>query len=277
MGVSSRRKAEEYIQQGRVKVNGHPAVIGMKVNPAKDIITLDDERITVFEEGRKVYYAMYKPRGYVTTLSDELDRKTVADLTKDIPVRVYPVGRLDKLSEGLLLLTNDGEFANMMMHPSHQVSKVYRVTVAEAVKEEQLVSLAEGVEIDGKRTLPANVKVITKEEGRTVMEMVIREGRNRQIRKMCEAVGLTVKRLRRTMIGPVKLSMLKPGEFRELTKGEISALKTMATKNLVRDEQQKKRESRPKRDYKPKTAGNRPPRNNKGDSYGNSKGNPKRY
>ncbi len=250
--MASRRKAEEYILAGRVKVNGHPAVIGMKVNPARDVITLDGEQVAAPEEGRKVYYAMYKPRGYVTTLSDELDRKSVADLTADIPVRVYPVGRLDKLSEGLLLLTNDGEFANMMMHPSHQVSKVYRVTVASAVTEEQLVTLTEGVVIDGRRTLPANVKVITKEEGRTVMEMVIREGRNRQIRKMCEAVELTVKRLRRTMIGPVKLSMLKPGQYRELTGGEISALKAMATKNLLREEQFKKTGDRVSHANKPR-------------------------
>lgn len=243
MGVASRRKAEEYIRQGRVQVNGRKAEIGMSVNPKRDIITLDGERIGAPEGGKKYYLAMYKPRGYVTTMSDELGRKTIVDLLTDLPVRVYPVGRLDKQSEGLLLLTNDGAFANMLMHPSHEITKVYRVTVEGNASEEQLIQLAEGVEIDGKMTLPAQAKVITIGEGRTVIEMAIREGRNRQIRKMCEAVGLTVKRLRRTMIGPVKLSMLGPGEYRELTPAELSALRSMASKTMRRAAQEKAEEA----------------------------------
>lgn len=242
MGFASRRKSEEMIAQGRVKVNGHPAEIGMKVNPARDIISVDGEAIEFDRTAKKVYLAFYKPRGYVTTMSDEMGRKSIADIVADLPVRVYPIGRLDKLSEGLLILTNDGEFANMMTHPKYHVSKVYRVTVASMVREEQLIALAEGIVIDGKKTLPAQVKVISKEEGRSVLEIVIKEGRNRQIRKMCEAVNLEVKRLRRTMIGPVKLSMLRPGEFRELTPAEISGLRNMAVKNLKRDEQEKNTE-----------------------------------
>lgn len=245
MGVASRRKSEEYIRDGRVAVNGRKAEIGMSVDPKKDIITLDGERIDAHGSVKKYYLAMYKPRGYVTTMSDELGRKTIVDLLGGIPARVYPVGRLDKLSEGLLLLTNDGAFANMLMHPSHEISKVYRVTVEGIVREEQLIRLAEGVEIDGKTTLPAQVKVLSSEEGRTVMEMVIREGRNRQIRKMCEAVELTVKRLRRTMIGPVKLSMLRPGEYRELTATELSSLRSMAQKSLRRDAHEKARSAAP--------------------------------
>ncbi len=260
MGVASRRKCEEYIEQGRVSVNGHKAVTGMKINPKKDIVTLDGEPVGL-PDGKKYYLAMYKPRGYVTTMSDEMGRKTVADLITDIPTRVYPIGRLDKLSEGLLLLTNDGAFANLLMHPSHEVTKVYRTTVEGIVKEDQLISLAEGVVIDDRRTLPAQVKVITSEEGRTVLEIVIREGRNRQIRKMCEAVGLTVKRLRRTMIGPVKLAMLKPGEYRELTGAELAALRSMSVKNQRKDFQEKQERESGQRGRRPaasRPAGARP-------------------
>ena len=168
---------------------------------------------------------MNKPRGYVTTVSDELDRRCVMDLLTDVEERVYPVGRLDRNSEGLLLFTNDGEFANSIMHPSRHISKTYRVTVRPDINDDQLVRLAEGVEIDGKKTLPASVVVKDKEEGRVVLLMTIKEGRNRQIRKMCEAVGLEVARLRRISIGPLKLGMLKPGTYRELTAEELRALR----------------------------------------------------
>ena len=168
---------------------------------------------------------MNKPRGYVTTVSDELDRRCVMDLLTDVEERVYPIGRLDRNSEGLLLFTNDGEFANSIMHPSRHISKTYRVTVRPDINDEQLVKLSEGVEIDGKKTLPATVVVKEKEEGRVVLLMTIKEGRNRQIRKMCEAVGLEVARLRRISIGPLKLGMLKPGSYRELTADELRAIR----------------------------------------------------
>ena len=171
-----------------------------------------------------------KPRGYVTTMSDEYDRKNVSELVSDLPERVYPVGRLDKNSEGLLLFTNDGKFANDIMHPSKHVAKTYRVTVRPPVTDEQLVKMSEGVLIDGKKTLPCVINVLTNESSRVVLQMVIKEGRNRQIRKMCEAVGLEVARLKRTMIGPVKLGMLKPGEYRELTSEELRALRTAIAK-----------------------------------------------
>lgn len=223
-GFCSRRKAEELISQGRVKLNGRPVKLGDKAD-SKALITVDGERIYIPRKKNMVYIMLNKPRGYVTTVSDELDRKCVMDLFDDLEERVYPVGRLDKNSEGLLLFTNDGEFANNIMHPSRHISKTYRVTVRPDISDEQLVRLSEGVEIDGKKTLPANVVVKDKEAGRVVLLITIKEGRNRQIRKMCEAVGLEVARLRRISIGPLKLGMLKPGAYRNLTPDELRAIR----------------------------------------------------
>ena len=227
-GVCSRRKAEELIRAGAVKVDGHPAHIGQQIDPHQHRITVDGELIYTRKKKEKHYIALNKPRGFVTTMSDEMGRKTVFDLVSDLGTRVYPIGRLDKNSEGIILLTDDGEFANMMMHPKYQISKRYRVTVDSAVSDDIVSELATGVVIDGKMTAPAIINVVSASSDRTVMEMTIREGRNRQIRKMCEAVGLNVKRLKRTMIGPLKLSMLQPGEYRELTRAEVSALKRSA-------------------------------------------------
>ncbi len=220
-GVASRRKSEELIEMGKVKVNGHIAHIGDKINPKKDIVTVKGKKINKEE---KLYYLMLnKPRGYVTTVSDELGRKTVMDLI-DIKARVYPVGRLDKDSEGLLLLTNDGSFANALTHPKHNYAKVYRVTVRQSVNDEILDRLRNGIEIDGRKTAPCDVNIITQEEGRVVLEFILREGRNRQIRKMCEAVELQVARLKRISIGPVKLGMLQTGKYRQLTDNEVRKL-----------------------------------------------------
>ena len=239
-GYCSRRKAEEYIENGKVKVNGHPCKLGDKADAVKDIITVNGEKIE-YSIKRKLYYIMLnKPRGYVTTMSDEQGRKSVADLISDINERVYPIGRLDRNSEGLLLFTNDGDFANMIMHPSHHVSKTYRVTIHGAVKEEQIVKLSTGVEIDGKKTMPATVVVLTAEENRTVLQMTITQGINRQIRKMCEAVGLEVARLKRTSVGPIKLGMLKPGEHRELTKEELRALRNAISKGTNKNADNKR-------------------------------------
>ena len=224
-GYCSRRKAEELISKGRVKLNGHPVKLGDKCG-FKDLITIDGERIYMPRKKNLIYIMMNKPRGYVTTVSDELDRRCVMDLLEGVEERVYPIGRLDRNSEGLLLFTNDGDFANSIMHPSRHVSKTYRVTVRPDINDDQLVQLSEGVEIEGKKTLPATVVVKEKEPGRIVLLMTIKEGRNRQIRKMCEAVGLEVARLRRVSIGPIKLGMLKPGAWRELTAEELRALRT---------------------------------------------------
>ncbi len=224
-GYCSRRKAEQYIQNGEVKVNGRPVSIGDKADPRNDLITVNGEKIKAGGITLR-YIKLYKPRGYVTTMSDDQGRKTVTDLLDGIEERVYPIGRLDRNSEGLLLLTNDGAFANDIMHPRKHVPKTYRVTVAEKVTEEQINKLMAGVEIEPNvMTKPCIVNILLEEDERTVLEFTIKEGKNRQIRKMCDAVNLTVKRLRRTSVGGVKLGMLKPGEYAELTKEEMRVLR----------------------------------------------------
>lgn len=225
-GYCSRRRAEQYIQNGEVKVNGRPCSIGDKADPRNDLITVNGEKIRA--DGVTLrYIKLYKPRGYVTTMSDEQGRKTITDLLDGIEERVYPIGRLDRTSEGLLLLTNDGSFANDIMHPTKHVAKTYRVTVAEKVTEEQINKLMAGVEIEPNvMTRPCIINILLEEEERTVLEFIIKEGKNRQIRRMCEAVNLTVKRLRRTSIAGVKLGMLKPGEYADLTKEEMRILRS---------------------------------------------------
>lgn len=221
-GIASRRKAEEYIAAGRVKVNGRVASIGDKVDPKHDKIVFAGKRI--INQTKKMYIMLHKPRGYVTTTADEMDRKCVTDLIADAGQKLYPVGRLDKDSEGLLLMTNDGEFTNLLTHPSRHVSKTYRVTVRGKVNEEHLTQLSSGVVIDGERTSPCDVHVISRGEDRTVLGFVLYQGKNRQIRKMCEVVGLNVIRLKRTMIAGVKLGMLPPGKWRDLNEKELRHL-----------------------------------------------------
>lgn len=210
--------------QGRVKLNGHPVKPGDKAS-VRDIITIDGEKIYIPKSKKFIYIMMNKPRGYVTTMNDELGRKCVTELLDGLNERVYPIGRLDRNSEGLLLFTNDGKFANGIMHPSKQIAKTYRVTVRPDITDEQLVALSDGIELDGRKTLPANVVVKDKSPGRVVLLMTIKEGRNRQIRRMCEAVGLEVARLRRISVGPLRLGMLKPGTYRELTADELRAVR----------------------------------------------------
>ncbi len=225
-GVASRRKAEELIENKKVKVNGHIASIGDKVDPIRDKVTVSGKAVVAVN--RKVYIMLHKPRGFVTTVSDELGRKCVTDLVKDVGVRLFPVGRLDKDSEGLLLMTNDGEFANNLTHPSKHVNKTYRTTVSGQVDDEQLLRLSEGVEIDGKKTLPCDCFVAERKADRTVLIFIIHEGRNRQIRKMCEAVGLEVIRLKRTEIAGVKLGMLPQGKWRDLNEREMKRLTSVS-------------------------------------------------
>ncbi len=229
-GFCSRRKAEELISSGRVKVNGRPCKLGDKADITEDIISIDGENLYVERKKNYIYIMLHKPRGYVTTVSDELDRRCVMDLLEGVEERVYPIGRLDKNSEGLLLFTNDGNFANEIMHPSCHITKTYRVTVRPDISEDQLLQLQNGVEIDGRYTLPAIVTVLTKEPNRVVLQMTIKEGRNRQIRRMCEAVGLEVARLKRTSVGPLKLGMLKPGEYRLLTSAELTSMRNAISK-----------------------------------------------
>lgn len=231
-GYCSRRKAEEFIAQGLVKVNGRPVTVGTKADPANDLITVNGEKIST-EKPELRYIKLYKPRGYVTTMSDGQGRRIVTDLIKDIKERVYPIGRLDMTSEGILLMTNDGNFANDIMHPRKHVSKVYRVTIPAKVTEEQLLKMANGLEIElGVFTHPCKISVLVEEPNRTVLEFIIKEGKNRQIRKMCEAVGLEVSRLKRTSVGGVKLGMLKPGEYADLTKAEMTALRNAIGKDI---------------------------------------------
>lgn len=223
-GLCSRREAEAMIAAGRVRLDGRPVSLGDKMDPAKGLLTLDGETVGPAAGGH-LYIMLNKPRGYLSTVKDDRGRRTVMELVADAPRRVYPVGRLDKDSEGLLLFTSDGSFANRVTHPSGGVSKLYRVTVRPRASEEQVAWLASGVKLDdGEVTRPATVRVIGEDEGRSVLEMVIKEGKNRQIRRMCEAVGLTVARLRRSAVGPVRLGMLKPGQWRELTKAELNAI-----------------------------------------------------
>lgn len=224
-GYCSRRKAEELIEKNAVKVNGRIASVGDKADPDKDIITVWGEKLDA-KSVKLRYIKLYKPRGYLTSMEDSHSDKLITDLLKGIPERVYPVGRLDKNSEGIILLTNDGVFANDITHPRKHIAKIYRVTVPSKVNEEQLARMTAGIEIgEGAVTQPCTVNVLTEEQERTVLEFIITEGKNRQIRKMCSAVGLEVSRLKRTSVGGVKLGMLKPGEYRELTAEEMRTLR----------------------------------------------------
>lgn len=225
-GYCSRRRAEALIAAGRVRCNGHPVRLGDKAAKT-DLITVNGERVDIPKRAAHRYIMLNKPRGYVTTLSDEQGRRCVTDLLTDIPERVYPIGRLDRNSEGLLLFTNDGAFANGIMHPSRQVTKTYRVTVRPPVSEDQLAQMSAGVTLDdGFKTAPANIVTQTETPERVVLLVTIHEGKKREVRRMCDAVGLEVARLRRISIGPVRLGMLKPGQWRDLTTEELRALRT---------------------------------------------------
>lgn len=234
-GISSRRASEAYIQEGRVSVNGKTITeLGSKADPDVDDIRVDGRRIKTATARR--YILMYKPRGYITSRSDPEQRPTVIDLLTKGGVRdyVYPVGRLDYESEGLLILTSDGELAEQLMHPSHRVAREYHVRVKGVPGREALLRLARGVVLDGRKTAPAEVEVLRWAEGQSgedaLLSIVIHEGRNRQVRRMCEAVGHRVVKLRRVRIGPIQDEHIRPGEFRDLSEREVAALKRAATK-----------------------------------------------
>ena len=218
-GLCSRRAAEAMIEAGRVTVNGEVAALGASADPETDEIRIDGAPLPKAEA--HIYLMLHKPRGYVTTLSDEQGRRTVAELVVDAPTRVYPVGRLDLDSEGLLLLTNDGEAAHALMHPSHTVDKVYHVTVSGAPLEEAAETIRQITDLDGERVRPAEVRVL----GGDKLAVTIHEGKNRQVRRLCAKAGLTVHRLVRVSEGKLKLGELKRGTWRYLTAEEIAYIK----------------------------------------------------
>lgn len=219
----SRRGAEVLIEVGRVRLNGNTARLGDRADAEEDVVELDGVRLKTRQEAQLQYYMLNKPRGFVTTMHDEKGRRSVAELAAALPGRVYPVGRLDCDSEGLLLLTNDGELANALMHPKKQIDKTYLVWVgAYAPGKER--SLSEPIEIDGRRTSPAGVRLVHTKDETALLCMTIHEGRNRQIRRLCARAGLTVTRLRRVQEGPLQLGELKAGQTRPLTAQELEAL-----------------------------------------------------
>ena len=221
-GIASRRKAEELIEQGKVKVNGHVARLGDKADDRKDIVTVAGKRVAKAE--MPVYLMLYKPRGYITTTSDERGRKTAAELVADCGRRVFPVGRLDKDSEGLLLFTNDGTLTQQLLHPRHQVDKVYQVTVSGALEgaEERLSRMRM---LEGEPIQPAQVRRLSQKGETAVLEVIIHQGKNRQIRRMCRQAGLSVLRLRRVQEHTLHLGNLPSGKWRYLTDEELQDLK----------------------------------------------------
>lgn len=221
-GFCSRRKAEIFLQEGRVTVNGTPAKLGDKADASRDTVCVDKKALTFPTE--KTYLMLNKPRGYVTTLSDERGRKAVTDLVKDCGVRVWPVGRLDLDSEGLLVLTNDGDLTNKLTHPSYMVEKEYHTWVTGDFMKAYPI-LTEPMTLDGEHLQAAQVKFIREDGERTQLSIIIHEGKNRQVRRMCAAAGLEVKRLKRVREGKLLLDSKVPtGKWRALTKNEISVL-----------------------------------------------------
>ena len=225
-GIMSRRAAELEISEGRVKVNGDVAYLGMRIDPDRDLVEYKGKTIKS-GSGEKLYIMLNKPRGYVTTMSDEKGRQTAVSLIKGISERVYSVGRLDMDSDGLLLFTNDGELTNTLTHPRHNIPKIYHVTVKGIVTEEQIRKLSSAMTIDGYAIMPVKTLLLNtnQKEKSSTLEMTLFEGRNRQIRKMCECVGLEITRLFRIAIGSVTLGELPQGKWRHLTDAEINYLK----------------------------------------------------
>ena len=252
-GLMSRRAAEREIELGTVTVNGEVATIGMRVSPSRDRVTYKGKLVAKKRGTHNTYIMLNKPTGYITTMSDDKGRKTVAELVEDAGVRLYPVGRLDMDSEGLLLFTNDGELANALTHPRHHIAKYYEVTVEGQVNRPTLTKLSSEMELDGYTIAPVNCAIIKRGEDRTVISMELFEGRNRQIRKMCEACELTVKKLKRVAMGDLELDVAK-GKWRYLDKHEVDYLKeTCGLTTQKADEKAKKApKAAPRGKYQPK-------------------------
>jgi 23S rRNA pseudouridine2605 synthase len=224
-GLASRREAERWIVAGRVTVNGEAAALGESADPARDRIEVDGCPLLVAE--RKYYVLLNKPSGYVTTLHDPEGRPVVTDLLRDIPARLHPVGRLDLTTEGLLLLTNDGELTHRLAHPRHEVEKTYLVRVRGALSAAERRQLEQGVVLDDGLTAPARVEKVRVTGSHSWLEITIREGRNRQVRRMCEAVGHPVSRLKRIRLAFLELGVLPPGKYRMLSAAEVAQLKKL--------------------------------------------------
>ena len=238
-GIMSRRAAEAEISAGRVTVNDVTATIGQKIDPAADIVKYNGAVIaqktpTVSGAPRYTYIMLNKPAGYITTLSDDKDRTCITELIKDVEQRVYPVGRLDMYSEGLLLLTNDGEMTNRLTHPKYHIPKIYNIRVKGRVDPLTVKKLSEPMEVEGYDLKPVDVDLISVKDDASVIQMTLYEGRNRQIRKMCETVGITIMKLKRVAIGEITLDNLSPGKWRNLTKTQIDYLRQATKLNKER-------------------------------------------
>ena len=223
--ILSRRAAEEEIKNGKVFVNGVRAELGQKIDPENDVVEYRGKIIERPQKNIYKYVMLNKPRGYLSTVTDDRGRACVTELVKDVNARLYPVGRLDMDSEGLLLMTNDGALTYKLTHPKHDIPKIYHVKIEGKVSPEKLRALASPMEIDGYKILPVKTEIITAKNEHTVLRMTLYEGRNRQIRKMCEAQGLTILRLCRVAIGELELGNLAPGKWRYLTKSQVEYLR----------------------------------------------------
>ena len=223
-GVGSRRECDKLIADGVVKINGKTATLGATVEE-KDVVTVNGKRAVI--KSKKCYVMLHKPKGCVTTVKDDFGRKTVMDFVTDLKERLFPVGRLDYDTEGLLILTNDGDVANRLTHPKNNVEKVYVARISGSLAETERKQLERGVEIDGEKTLPAKVKILEKDEHHTRCEVTISEGRNRQIKKMFEAVGKEVEFLKRIAVGEIRLGGLQRGKWRFLNEKEMEYLESL--------------------------------------------------
>lgn len=223
-GVASRRKAEELILSGKVKVNGEVVrELGVKVNPDRDKVMYENKIIKI--QKKKVYLLLNKPAGYISAAKDQFENPSILHLVKDIKVRLYPVGRLDKDTTGAIILTNDGDFSYKLTHPKHEVSKTYIAEVEGVPTVEEMRTFSKGVHIDGKKTYPAKIRIVKETKKNSIVEIIIHEGRNRQVKKMCEEIGHKVISLHRQAIGKLTIDGVKEGSFRYLTDKEIEMLK----------------------------------------------------